>query len=86
MVHVVKFGGGHMILWNCIKSNDRRKFIKVDGNLNSKNYISLIQSILPDYEERKEIFSMMVLLAIYDVQQNEGVQRCNLRTLGLLPE
>lgn len=61
------------ILWNCIKSNGRRKFIKVDGNLNSKNYIGLIQSILPDYEERKDF-------------QHEGVQRCNLRTLGLLPE
>lgn len=37
----VKFGGANITLWGSTK---RRKFVKVDGKLNSKNDICLLRS------------------------------------------
>lgn len=41
---------------DCIQSDDRKIFIKIDRNLNSEKCISLLRSkLLPNYEDR-EIF------------------------------
>lgn len=53
---VVKFSGGHVMVYDCIKSHARIKFVKVDENLNSKNYINLLRSnLLSDFGDG-EIF------------------------------
>lgn len=39
---MVKFCYGGIMAWRCIKSEVKRKFVKVDGDLNSDNYIIIV--------------------------------------------
>lgn len=52
-----KFGNDHIMVWCCIKTNGRRKLLKVYVNLNCDNYISLLWwSNLLTNDEDGEIF------------------------------
>lgn len=39
------------MVWVCIKSEVKRKFVKADGDLNSENYISLLRSNFLGYKD-----------------------------------
>lgn len=49
-----RFGGGRVLVWDCIKRESRTKLVKLDGNLNGENCIGFLPwNLLPDNEDRK---------------------------------
>ena len=42
------------MLWRCIKSDDSRKLVKIEGNFNSTKYIQLLKdNLIQDLEKGK---------------------------------
>lgn len=63
------FGGGPVMVWECIKNDGKRKLLKVYGNLNSENYMSFLRFNHVRIKRWRIFFSMNVHQAIYHEQQ-----------------